>query len=436
MLKYSIYTFGCKANKYDSALLASVLDKTGIFAAARDDMPDVILVNTCTVTGQAGAQARQKLRSLRRISSKTKVFALGCYARIEAQKLNAMNIADGIIEEDDPLEIVSMIARELGAVENYKSLKNSDVIESFPGHTRAFLKVQDGCDSFCSYCIIPFVRGKPRSMRIKEVIDQIEIFSGNGDYKEVVLTGIHLGIYGRDLGITLVDLLKEIELLTTIPRIRLSSIEPDEISNELIELIGRSERIMRHLHIPMQSGDDEILRAMARPYSSGSYAEKIKRIRRILPSCGIGTDIIAGFPGESEENFNRTLSMVNDLPFSYIHVFPFSRRKGTKAFDLKDQLHSKVIKKRAADLRKLGDKKKLDFRRSLLGSSEKVLIEEKCRTQNGLMGGFTGNYVPVYVELAKEKDYINTVVEVRLDDVEGERMLGKINEEINEKNRS
>ena len=411
MLKFKIHTFGCKANKYDSALIENILSSSTTMKSARkDENSDFIIVNTCTVTGSTDSQVRQLLRKLRRENPESKLFVSGCYARLDGDSLKENGLADEIFTNLSEEGVAQEIKLALGISGSDLAQKSKNYLTKFSGQTRAFLKVQDGCESFCSYCIIPFVRGKSRSKEPSDVLEQIKIYGQKG-YKEVVLTGIHLGIYGRDLNQSadLLSLLKLLENESPVRRIRLSSLEPDELSEEMIEFLAESEVVNHHLHLPVQSGDDHVLKMMGRRYTRKYFIDKVGQLKKTIPFCGLGTDLIVGFPGETEEGFTNTLELINMLPLTYIHVFPFSVRKGTRAEGLGNRIDPRIIKKRSAILLRAGKEKKCEFRNSLKERIESVLIEGKPEKKTGLPKGFSRNYVPVIIESSNKKNVTHLI---------------------------
>ena len=320
------------------------------------------------------------------------------------------------------------VGRLISAIEisSERDIRQGNIESTFalPHHTRAFLKVQDGCDSYCSYCIIPHTRGRSRSVSHEEIMGRIFTLTELG-YKEIVLTGIHLGCYGWDLhkSTSLADLIRSIEEKSFPCRIRLSSIEPMELTNDLISVISSSPSVCNHLHIPLQSGDDEILKRMRRPYGSLFFKEQIERLSSTIPDLNIGLDVIVGFPGETEENFANTLRLIECLSIGYLHVFPYSRRPGTPAAEFPDQIDSRTTKERAGIMRRLGSRKKEEFYEGFLGKRLTVLIESKRDKGTGFLKGFSRNYIPVLVETGD--DTINTEIPVTVTEIREGRVFGK-----------
>jgi len=287
-----------------------------------------------------------------------------------------------------------IILSDIGLKKNYSGLP----VTQFPGHTRAFLKVQDGCNSFCSYCIIPYARGRSRSLPEEDVMEQICKLSSSG-YREIVLTGIHLGHYGHDLspGTSLLELLKKIEDHNAIERLRISSIEPMEVTDEMIAHIKDSSIICRHLHIPMQSGDNKILNSMKRNYDTDRFRSRIEKIINAIPGMAIGIDVLVGFPGEGEEEFKNTREFIESMPLAYLHVFPYSKRPGTEASTLPDHVQESLKKERGKILRDIGKRKRIEYNRRFIGKELSVLVENTKDRETGSMKGFSDNYIPVLI---------------------------------------
>jgi threonylcarbamoyladenosine tRNA methylthiotransferase MtaB len=417
-MRIAITTLGCKINQYDSAVIQSRLEKSHSFVPF-DAEADCYLINTCTVTDRADWEARQLVRRARRLNPAAKVLVTGCYAQVSPAEVAAvpgvdfvvgLNRLDDLLRfveapvEDSPAIAVSDVKRERGvAVLGTRAL---------PGHTRAFLKIQEGCNYSCTYCIIPTARGLSRSVAPREVLEQVRRLADAG-YKEIVLTGIHLGGYGHDLQ-PKIDLTALVEIIATsglLARLRLSSLDPREVPDRLLDLIARSDVVCPHLHICAQAGDDEILKQMRRNYDTGFYRELVERVRTRLPEAALGSDIIVGFPGETDAQFEKSLEYFSSLPLTYFHVFPYSSRRGTVAASLPDALAPAVKKERARRMRELGTRKKAEFCASFVGRRVAVLIEEKVEKQSGLRRGFTRNYLPVAIDGA----VVNREIDVRLD---------------------
>ncbi len=411
--KISISTLGCKVNQYDSAALVETLKKNGCDIVPFDALADVCIINTCVVTSRTESQSRQLIRRALKSSPQSHIVATGCYAQKSPEDLIALSDRVHVFgnreKEDIPLHVPMLRTgcRVKSAVSDI-SMENSfttPACSSFFDRTRAFLKIQDGCNSKCSYCIVPRVRGPSRSLNADNVVTRVKQFAESG-YPEVVLTGIHLGAYGLDLvpRTNMCQLLKSLESdeLLSLCRIRLSSIEPTEFSDELINFISQSRIICSHLHIPLQSGDAEILRRMGRSYSPVFFKNLIERLKTDIADLNIGIDIIAGFPGETDEHFQNTVKFVQALQVGYFHVFPYSRRQGTAAARLDNQVPEPVKRERVKALRQLSLKKKQKFYALHLNRSLSVIAEGKQGGMDGILKGFSKNYIPVFFKGSDE----------------------------------
>lgn len=403
-MKIAITTLGCKINQYDSAVMQSRLEGKHSFVPF-DDAADCYVINTCTVTDRADWEARQLVRRAKRLNPGAKVLVTGCYAQVSPQEVAQMDGVDyvvGLNRLDDLLRFVDAepMGRTQVAVSEVKRERGVPVLGTrvLPGHTRAFLKIQEGCNYSCTYCIIPTARGLSRSVPPRQVIEQVRQLAGAG-YREIVLTGIHLGGYGQDLQpkLDLTALVEQIAESGLMPRLRLSSLDPREVPDRLLDLMARANSICPHLHICAQAGDDAILKAMRRNYDTVYYRELLWRVRERLPEAALGSDIIVGFPGESEAQFEASLEYFNSLPLTYFHVFPYSPRRGTAAAALADAVPAPVKKLRSRRMRELGARKKQEFCSGFAGARSEVLLEGKLDPGNGARRGFSRNYLPVAV---------------------------------------
>jgi threonylcarbamoyladenosine tRNA methylthiotransferase MtaB len=403
-MKIAITTLGCKINQYDSAVIQNRLADKHAFVPF-DDAADCYVINTCTVTDRADWEARQLVRRARRANPSAKVLVTGCYAQVssaDVAKVDGVDFVVGLNRLDDLIRFVETErpATTQVAVSDVKRERGVAVLgtRALPGHTRAFLKIQEGCNYTCTYCIIPTARGLSRSVAPREVMEQVRGLADSG-YQEIVLTGIHLGGYGQDLTPRL-DLTALVEMIAAsglMARIRLSSLDPREVPDRLLDLIASSPAICPHLHICAQAGDDTILKAMRRNYDTAYYRDLLWSVRERLPEAALGSDIIVGFPSESEAQFEASLEYFAALPLTYFHVFPYSPRRGTVAADLPDAVSSAVKKARAQRLRALGARLKQEFCEKFVGRSAAVLIEEKVDKVSGGQRGFTRNYLPVVI---------------------------------------
>jgi len=407
MASFYIEQFGCRATQADAAVIERQLRDRGFTPASESAFADVVIVNTCTVTAAADAQARDAIRKLHARNAAARVIATGCYAQRAPEELAVLpgvswvvgnshkpeipRVMERVAAEtlglgrsgfvpastlgDEKLSLLHGPAKILtGDIFEQRALLAAPLVGGEANHTRPVVKIQDGCNSRCAYCVIPFVRGRSRSLEPVVVIAEIARLSESG-YREIVLSGINLGTYGRDLTprVELIELLRRILGETSIERLRLSSIEPMDVTEELIALFASTERMAQHFHMPLQSGCDRVLAAMHRWYRAEHYARRVELIRERLPHAGIGADVIAGFPGESDAEHAETVAFIRALPLSYLHVFSFSQRPGTRAAEIKNQVPPPAVKDRARKLRALSEEKAKEFRRSQAGQRLRVL---------------------------------------------------------------
>ena len=405
---FAITTLGCKLNQYESECIRQDLLQHGWECRNFNSQAGFYIINTCTVTSKTDARCRNAIRRARRSNPESIIIVTGCYAQTQSEKLENMKEVDFVFNNTNKGFITGFLEECLSegdpdkpGVDRTSSLEID--INSFSEHSRAFVKVQDGCDSHCSYCIIPEARGSSKSIPPDDVIRKIKCLVNNS-YEEIVLTGIHIGRYGRDLEkqMDLADLIESILGETDRLRIRLSSIEPNEVSSKLSDFILNTERVASHLHIPLQSGNDEILKAMKRPYSIDRYRDLIVHLKESSESMIIGTDIITGFPGETDRHFKNTYSYLKELPIDYFHVFSYSKRPGTPASKMKMQIDPSDKKIRSRKLIRLGITKKRAFMRTLPGKREHVLIQGPARKYSRFSIGLTGNYCEVSIKCPLE----------------------------------
>jgi threonylcarbamoyladenosine tRNA methylthiotransferase MtaB len=448
-LTVAIETLGCKVNQYETSYFFEVLKQAGYRPVSFRERADIYIIHSCAVTAKAGAQTRQLLRRARRANPEAKVVAAGCYAQLEGNRIAREGLATHILGNPGKFDLLAWLdrpgsfgepcmaiepgARHPGGIAGQHGEMGggiagfdiSPVSRMHTGRTRAVLKIQDGCDSFCSYCVVPFVRGRSRSLSAAHVLTQLREFIQAG-YREIVLTGIHLGKWGKDLAPAqnLPDLLERIASSSPRPsRLRLSSIEPEEFDLRLLEVVSAAQWICRHFHIPLQSADAEILRRMGRPYSPGYYGDLVERLHATFPEAAIGADVLTGFPGESEKQFENTYEFIEKLPLSYLHVFPFSPRPGAAAADFPDRLQGEELKRRAGVLQSLGHRKRRVFRQSLIGQRLEVLAEAEVKP--GLWEGTSSNYVKVFFRPG-EKILPGAPVNVEVSGFRGEDLLGTV----------
>ena len=415
MRSVGVLTLGCKVNTYESEYIIHLLKEHGYQIKSFEEVCDVYIINTCTVTNTSDVKSRKMIRQAIKRNPDACIVAMGCF--IEANKDYSIPGLDIVIGNKDKSKIVEILDEYFSKKEEIRRLyaelpsQFEDMyINEFPGRTRAFVKIQDGCENFCSYCIIPFVRGKCRSKDPDTVIKEITDLVNNG-YKEVVLTGIHTGNYGVDLDINFAELLGRIVKIKGLERLRISSIEITELTDEVLQVIKENPVIVNHLHIPLQAGSNHVLRMMNRKYDLKYFKFRIQKIRAIRPDIAITTDVIVGFPGETGLDFRSTLETCEELQFAKIHVFPYSERKGTVAKELPFPLDKDVKKERARLLLALSKKLECNYFNSFVGKDVSVLIEEE---KNGKSYGHTDNYLHVEIDKILPK---NTFVTARITEV-------------------
>ncbi len=435
MKKIQITTLGCKVNQYESASFHCGFERAGCVSVGAEETANAVIINTCAVTAKAGAQSRQAIRQALRHNPEARIIITGCYAEIAATELLDMpelearsfsiigNSEKHLVVETALQEEEEIPERQMGDIMAATEICRLPV-GRFAEKTRAFLRIQDGCDSYCTYCIVPFTRGRSRSLPESEVVQQALVFAREG-HKEIVLTGIHLGYYSRDLaeGSDIGGLLDRLSASLPAMRFRISSLEPIEIHEELLALIASRNNLMPHLHIPLQSGDDEILNRMNRRYTTARFAETIDLCRKHLPDAAIGIDIMVGFPGETEAHFSRTRDFIASLDCTYLHVFPYSERPGTKAATYGGKVAKIEKTRRVAALLALGEEKKIAFYARQLGRKLPVLVETQGST-DGLLRGFTDNYVPV--SFAGPDSLMNSIVTVDLQEQRNTVIQGEV----------
>jgi len=450
MTTFYIEQFGCRATQADAAAIERQLRERGFAAASESACADLVIVNTCTVTAAADAQARDAIRKLHARNPAARVIATGCYAQRAPEELAALPGVAWVVGNSHKPEIpwlvdslaagaagrtasgfvpASALGEEkfsllhgpakivTGDIFEQRALLAAPVVGGEGNHTRPVVKIQDGCNSRCAYCVIPFVRGRSRSLEAAQVIDEIARLSGSG-YREIVLSGINLGMYGRDLTprVELIELLRRILNETSVERLRISSIEPMDVTEELIALFASSDRMAQHFHMPLQSGCDRVLAAMHRWYRAEHYARRVELIRERLPDAGIGADVIAGFPGETGAEHAETMAFIRALPFSYLHVFSFSQRPGTRAAELANQVPAPAVKSRARELRALGEEKSKEFRRSQVGRELQVLTLRDQRNSSETTPALSSNYLQMRV---RGKFAANEWLDVTMTDADG-----------------
>lgn len=433
VIKFGLTTLGCKVNQCDSAALAQNLQTCGFVLTPFNTCADAYIINTCTVTAFADFQARQLIRRARRLNPRARIIVTGCYAQTQARQLAELDGVTFVVGNASKQRIAELLCcpvadqpRIMVPDINLEEQFTPAPAANLQGRTRAFFKIQDGCNAFCSYCIVPFARGKSRSLAIPSVLEGARNFTQKG-YQEIVLTGIHLGYYGQDLRppIALTRMLETLLSQNPQTRFRLSSIEPHEITDDLLDLFCRRENLCPHLHIPLQSGADSILNMMKRGYDAAFYRQLVLRVAKKVPAIAIGADVLVGFPGEGGEEFSQTARLIEELPLAYLHVFPYSERPQTAALAIEPKVAEKIKKERAAILRELGAQKRETFSRSFVGKTLPVLVEQAKDKKTGLAKGFSHNYLPVLLE-KHSASLVNTVVSATIENYREGKLTGRI----------
>ena len=407
------YTLGCKVNQYDTQNIREQFIRLGFKELDNHQPADIYLINTCTVTQRADSESLNFIRRAKRENRRGFIIVTGCLTELDSDRIRETGAINLIVRNKEKEAILSHFFKNYRTREP-ENLRTNSGISFFKSHTRAFLKIQDGCDNFCSYCKVPFVRGRPRSKQLDEIISEAEHLAENG-FKEIVLTGICLGAYGGDLSpqSDLVRVIAALEKIKGLARIRLSSIEAGDISEELINTLAQSKKLCKHLHVPVQSGDDEILKKMNRKYCRDDYLNLIKKVKSRLPQIAITTDVLVGFPAESEINFGNTIELIKEILPLKVHIFPYSRRKGTPAAtNFKDEINPLIIKQRMRCLKKIAEGCSLSYRKQFLGRNMEVLIEGRLKENPCFWQGYTDNYIRVLVN--SDKNLKNEVMSVRL----------------------
>ena len=439
--KIAITTLGCKVNQYESAGIIGELSARGFDIVPYDTPADIYVVNSCTVTEKTDYQSRQLIKRANRLNPLAMIIVTGCYAQIAPEKvsqLSGVKIVAGSSQKENLPDIIERLLTDSSKPEleplilpatTFTKGFNYNLDTHLPDHTRAFLKIQDGCDSYCSYCIVPYARGRSRSLEPHSVVSRLSALVAAG-FKEVVLTGIHLGTYGLDLenGLDLLSLLRRIEDdVPSLIRLRLSSIEPTEITDDLINHMAQSRILCRHFHIPLQSGSNKILTDMRRCYNNQQFKTVIDKIVRAIPGAAVGIDVMAGFPGEEDRDFTDTVDFVAALPVAYLHVFPYSKRMGTAAADFTHQINERTKKERASILRKIGQEKRRSFCSRFIGKTLSVLIESKPDEITSHFKGFSDNYMTVFItDTANRELSGNQIVKAFVTSASEDKLYGRI----------
>lgn len=425
---FNIITLGCKVNQYESEAVEEIFKARGY--EKRKENADIYVINTCTVTNMSDRKSRQMISRARRDNPEAVIAVMGCYSQVKPEEVAALEGVDIVLGSRNKEEVVDLcedVLQNKGAIDKVLSLSETKTIEDLEisnqvDMTRAYMKIQDGCNMYCSYCLIPYARGNISSRDMESIKEEAKRLAQNG-YKEIVLTGIHVSSYGKDLknGTSLIDVIEEVAKTEGIERIRLSSMEPRHITKDFLERMKATGKACDHFHLSLQSGSDKILKAMNRKYDTGLYKEKVAEIREVFPTAGITTDIIVGFPGESEENHKETINFVNEIKFSKTHLFKFSPREGTPAATMGDEVNGNIKKARLHELEKIEEANRKDFLEKQIGKNLSVLIESKSDLE-GYKGGYSTNYLKVNI---KEDIPTNTIVDVKITDIIDDELIGE-----------
>ena len=426
--KVAFLTLGCKTNQYETNAMAQKFIEAGYKICDINENPDIAIINTCTVTNMADRKSRQTLRKVKQDNKSTIVVAVGCYVQVAKDKLEDMQELDLILGNSEKKDIIKHIekyiqvkkGKEIGDISVQKEYEEYGCI-TYTEKTRATIKIQDGCNNFCTYCLIPYARGRIRSRHKENILEEVTEISRKG-IKEIVLTGIHIASYGKDFnnGYMLIDLLEDLNKINGIERIRLGSLEPTIITDEFIQRLKKLSKICNHFHLSLQSGCDQTLKRMNRKYTTQEFREVVNRIRENFETVNLTTDIIVGFPGETEEEFNRTYEFLKEIDFYKMHVFKYSKRDGTLASTMSNQVDGKIQEERSKKLIKLSDENQLKYNKTCIGKELEVLFEEK---QGDFYVGHTKDYV--VVKTASNIDLDNKILTVVGEKIIGEEIISK-----------
>ncbi len=429
MPSVALMSLGCKVNQFETETMEGLFKKRGYTIVPFEEPADFYIINTCSVTSFSDRKSRQMIRRAHRQNDRAIIAVAGCYAQVsteEVKQIEGVRVVLGTKERAHIVEFVEQAAAEDGLVDVVSDVMQGGEFEDIPlfgvpARTRAFLKIEDGCQNFCSYCIIPYARGPVKSRKLPHIRREAEKLAASG-FKEIVLTGIHLGAYGRDFGgeITLADACREVLAVSNVRRLRLGSLESVELSSDLLALLQEEERLCAHLHLPLQAGSNKVLKEMNRHYDTAEFERLIEKAESALPDAAITTDIIVGFPGETEEQFQEGLAFAEKMNFARMHVFPYSRRTGTPAAARKDQVPENVKKERVLRMQELADRKAEEFRRRFLGRRKPVLFETDCK---GIKDGLTDNYIRIYTDAEVT---LGEIYEVELQELYKDGIRGKV----------
>lgn len=429
--RVAICTLGCKVNTYESEAVRQQFEKHEYESVDFSQYADVYIINTCTVTHLGDRKSRQMIRRTKQINPDSILVVMGCYSQVapdDVAKIKEVDIIVGTARKAHVYEVVAEFAEskekqnlvtDISKTTDFEELE----VTSYEGRTRAILKIQDGCNNFCAYCIIPYARGRIRSRSIESCVNEAKRLVLHG-FSEIVLVGIHIASFGRDTGEKLIDLLRELDTIDGIRRIRMGSLEPTLFDDEFTEQISKLSKICRHFHLSLQSGCDETLKRMNRKYTTAEYMDSVKRIREVFPDAAITTDIMVGFPGETEEEFEKTMNFVKNVSFAESHIFKYSIRKGTVAEKMKNQIDANIKEERSKRLIALTNSTSDMFLESFVGKTVSVLFERECKGENGVYEGKTDNYVAVIVQ--SDDDISGKILNVKVHKIKNSVAYGEI----------
>ena len=436
-LKAAYFTLGCKLNFAETSSVSQQLQQAGIEPVRKGEIADICIVNTCSVTEVADHKCRQAISRMVRLHPGALVVVMGCYAQLKPQQVADLDGVDLVLGSEQKGDILRYIAERLEmmpeeralAAHEFHTVKTADIRTFVPScacgdRTRYFLKVQDGCDYYCTYCTIPMARGRSRNGSIASMVEQAQHVASQGGH-EIVITGVNIGDFGRTTGESFLDLIQSLDAVEGIDRFRISSIEPNLLTDEVLQFCARSRAFMPHFHVPLQSGSDEVLRLMHRRYDTALFASKVDRIHELIPDAFIGVDVIVGTRGETDELFSEARDFMEQLDISQYHVFSYSERPGTQALKIPHQVRPEEKHRRSQQILQLSDRKLHDFYRRFMGTTRPVLLERSRR--QGVMYGFTDNYIKVELHVSADQPD-NVIVPVRLGDFSADRyaLMGEI----------
>ncbi len=437
MKKVAFFTLGCKVNQYETEAISEMFKNDGYEIVDFEGFADVYVINTCTVTNLSDRKSRQMIRRAKKNNEHSIVAVVGCYAQTspdEVMSIPGVNLVIGTNEKGKILENIKMIDKgnsKINLVKDIMKTKEFEElgVEIYKERTRAFIKIQEGCSQFCSYCIIPYARGPIRSRPVEYVLDEVSKLALNG-YKEIVLTGIHIASYGKDIKTSsLMDIVKKVHEIDGVERIRLGSIEPTTITTEFVTELGELKKVCPHFHVSLQSGCDSTLKRMNRRYTTAEYRSSIELIRANIKDVSVTTDVMVGFPGETDEEFEETVKFLDEISFAAMHVFKYSQRKGTPAAGFSNQISPEKKEERSNILIEMSSRKNSEFNRSFEGSIMKVLLEQEVKGQVGMVEGLTPNYIRVLCKGGS--DLCGEILKVKMNKAVEDFVMGQIENDSN-----